>query len=151
MQENLAGIEDYTRVGCIIQPEQLVKYGELCLRENEIAYADPGFFRLFDFELLKGDRTSCLSMPGQVVITERIARKYFRDEDPVGKILIFNSNMGKMSCEVTGVMKEMPSNSHIHYNFLYHMPPYLNGYRSIGTNMKPIHMYCWIRPSAKKR
>jgi hypothetical protein len=39
-------------VGCIIQPEQLVKYGELCLRENEIAYADPGFFRLFDFELL---------------------------------------------------------------------------------------------------
>ncbi len=82
MQENLAGIEDYTRVGCIIQPEQLVKYGELCLRENGIAYADPGFFRLFDFELLKGDRASCLSMPCQVVITERIARKYFRDEDP---------------------------------------------------------------------
>ena len=107
MQENLAGIEDYTRVGCIIQPEQLVKYGELCLRENGIAYADPGFFRLFDFELLKGDRASCLSMPCQVVITERIARKYFRDEDPVGKILIFNSNMGKVSCEVTGIMKEI--------------------------------------------
>lgn len=118
MQENLAGIEDYTRVGCIIQPEQLVKYGELCLRENEIAYADPGFFRIFDFELLKGDRSTCLSMPGQVVITERIARKYFRDEEPMGKILIFNSNIGKVSCEVTGVMEEMPSNSHIHYNFL---------------------------------
>lgn len=118
MQENLAGIEDYTRVGCIIQPEQLVKYGELCLRENEVAYADPGFFRLFDFELLKGDRATCLSTPGQVVVTERIARKYFRDEEPLGKILIFNSNLGKVSCEVTGVMKEMPSNSHIHYNFL---------------------------------
>lgn len=118
MQENLAGIEDYTRVGCIIQPEQLVKYGELCLRENEVAYADPGFFRLFDFELLKGDRATCLSTPGQVVVTERIARKYFRDEEPLGKLLIFNSNIGKVSCEVTGVMKEMPSNSHIHYNFL---------------------------------
>ena len=91
-----------------------MKYGELCLRENEIAYADPGFFRLFDFELLKGDRASCLSMPGQVVITERIAHKYFRDEEPMGKILVFNSNIGKVSCEVTGVMKEMPSNSHIH-------------------------------------
>lgn len=78
MQENLAGIEDYTRIASLFQPEQLVKYGELCLRENEIAYADPGFFRLFDFELLKGDRASCLSMPGQVVITERIARKYFK-------------------------------------------------------------------------
>lgn len=118
MQENLVGIEDYTRVGCIIQPEQLVKYRELCLRENDIAYADPGFFRLFDFDLLKGDRATCLSMPGQVVITERIARKYFKDEEPMGKILIFNSNMGKVSCEVTGVMKEIPSNSHIHYNFL---------------------------------
>lgn len=67
---------------------------------------------------MKGDRASCLSMPGQVVITERIARKYFRDEEPMGKILVFNSNIGKVSCEVTGVMKEMPSNSHIHYNFL---------------------------------
>ena len=118
MKENLAGIEDYTRIASLFQPEQLVKYGELCLRENEIAYADPGFFRLFDFELLKGDRASCLSMPGQVVITERIAHKYFRDEEPMGKILVFNSNIGKVSCEVTGVMKEMPSNSHIHYNFL---------------------------------
>lgn len=118
MQENLAGIEDYTRVGCIIQPEQLVKYGELCLREEGIAYADPGFFRLFDYELLEGDRATCLLMPGQVVITEHIARKYFRDEDPMGKILIFNSNVGTISCEVTGVMKEMPSNSHVHYNFL---------------------------------
>lgn len=118
MKENLAGIEDYTRVGCIIQPEQLVRYGELCLREDGIAYADPGFFRLFDFEWVKGDRTSCLSMPGQVVITERMAQTFFKDEDPIGKILVFNSNLGKSACEVTGVIKEMPSNSHIHYNFL---------------------------------
>ena len=50
------------------QPEQIVKYGELTLRENQIAYAEPSFFRLFDFELLKGDKKTCLSMPGQVVI-----------------------------------------------------------------------------------
>ena len=78
MKENLAGIEDYTRIGSLLQPEQIVKYGELTLRENQIAYADPGFFRLFDFELLKGDKKTSLSMPGQVVITERIARKYFK-------------------------------------------------------------------------
>ena len=89
MKENLAGIEDYTRVVSLYQPEQIVKYGELTLRENQIAYADPGFFRLFDFELVKGDKATCLSMPRQVVITERIARKYFQDEDPIGKILIF--------------------------------------------------------------
>ena len=125
MKENLAGIEDYTRVVSLYQPEQIVKYGELTLRENQIAYADPGFFRLFDFELVKGDKATCLSMPRQVVITERIARKYFQDEDPIGKILIFTGPYDKVVCEVTGVMKEMPSNSHIHYNFLI-------SYKSLG-------------------
>lgn len=118
MKENLAGIEDYTRIGSLNQPEQIVKYGDQCLREKQIAYADPGFFRLFDFELAKGNKATCLSMPRQVVITERIARKYFKDEDPIGKILVFIGNFDRLSCEVTGVMKEMPSNSHIHYNFL---------------------------------
>ena len=125
MKENLAGIEDYTRVVSLYQPEQIVKYGELTLRENQIAYADPGFFCLFDFELVKGDKATCLSMPRQVVITERIARKYFQDEDPIGKILIFTGPYDKVVCEVTGVMKEMPSNSHIHYNFLI-------SYKSLG-------------------
>lgn len=131
MQENIAGIQDFTRIGSLFQPEQIVKYGELTLRENQIAYADPGFFRLFDFELLKGDKNTCLSMPGQVVITEHIARKYFKDEDPVGKILIFTGAYDKISCEVTGVMEEMPSNSHIHYNFLISyvsLPKYVHEY-----------------------
>lgn len=131
MKENLAGIEDYARIGSLFQPEQIVKYGELTLRENQIAYAEPGFFRLFDFELLKGDKKTCLSMPGQVVITERIARKYFKDEDPIGKIFIFTGAYDKISCEVTGVMKEMPSNSHIHYNFLISyksLPKYVQEY-----------------------
>lgn len=131
MKENLAGIEDYTRIASLWQPEQIVKYGELALRENRIAYTEPSFFRLFDFELLKGDKNSCLSMPGQVVITERIARKYFKDDDPLGKILVFTGTYDKISCEVTGVMKEMPSNSHIHYNFLISyqsLPLYMHEY-----------------------
>ncbi|WP_455592965.1 ABC transporter permease [Bacteroides sp.] len=131
MKENLAGIEDFARVVCLMDPEQIVKYGELTLREGQVAYADPSFFRMFDFELVKGDREKCLSMPRQVVITERIAEKYFRDEDPIGKILILTGNYFKTECEVTGVMKEMPSNSHIHYNFLISfssLPKYMDTY-----------------------
>lgn len=131
MQENLTGIEDYTRIVCQLDPEQIVKYGELTLREGQVAYADSSFFRMFDFELLKGDRNKCLAMPRQVVITERIARKYFQDEDPIGKILIFNGNYNKVECEVTGVMEEMPSNSHFHYNFLISfksLPKYMDNY-----------------------
>ncbi len=131
MKENLAGIEDYTRVVSLFQPEQIVKYGELTQREGQIVYAEPSFFRLFDFELIKGDKSTCLAMPGQVIITERIARKFFKDEDPIGKILSFTGSYENVSCEVTGVMKEMPSNSHVHYNFLISyssLPQYMHDY-----------------------
>ena len=77
-----------------------VSYTHLDVYKRQ-AYADPGFFRLFDFELLKGDKKTSLSMPGQVVITERIARKYFKEEDPIGKILIFTGPYYKISVSYT--------------------------------------------------
>lgn len=131
IKENLAGVVDYTRVVSLMDPEQIVKYGELTLRENYVAYTEPSFFRIFDFELVKGNRETCLSKPGQVVISERIAKKYFQDEDPIGRILILTGNYNKTTCEVTAVMKEMPSNVHAHYNFLISfasLPKYLDTY-----------------------
>lgn len=118
IKEELSGIEDYVRVASQFQPEQIVKYENLLYRENGIAYTDQAYFRIFDFELLKGDRATILSKPNQVVITDRIASKYFKDEDPIGKILRFSSGSDVLNCEVIGVMKEMPANTHVQYNFL---------------------------------
>lgn len=118
MKAEISGIEDYVRVASQFQPEQIVKYENLLYRENGIAYTDQAFFSVFDFELLKGDRASILSKPNQVVITDRIAAKYFKDEEPIGKILRFSSGSEVLNCEVTGVMKEIPTNTHVQYNFL---------------------------------
>ena len=118
MKNELPGIVDYTRIGSQYQPEQVVKYGNQLNRENKIAYADNRFFKVFDFELVKGDRDKVLDAPNKVVITERIAKKYFKDADPIGKIMIFKADKEELACEVTGVMKEMPGNSHFRYNFL---------------------------------
>lgn len=131
MQQNISGIADYTRVGSQYYPEQVVKYGELLYRENGIAYADGNFFRFFDYKLLKGDPDHCLDAPNQVVVTRRIAHKYFKGTDPIGKILIFRSNTGETACEVTGVMKDMPANSHVRYNLLISMksmPKWMDAY-----------------------
>lgn len=118
MKAELSGIEDYTRVATQYQQEQIVKYGNLQCREQGIAYTDPAYFRIFDFEVVKGNRDKLLNMPNQVVITERVAKKYFKDTDPIGKILIFTGGRSQVACEVTGVMKEMPGTTHVRYNFL---------------------------------
>lgn len=118
MKRNLAGIEDYTRVGSQYYPEQVVKYNELLYRETAIGYAEKNYFSFFDYELLKGDKATCLDGPNKVVITQRIARKYFKGEDSIGKILIFRSNIGEEACEVTGIMKDMPANSHVRYSMM---------------------------------
>lgn len=118
MKRNMAGIEDITRVGSQYYPEQIVKYNELLYRETGIGYAEANFFNFFDFKLLKGDKNTCLEGPNKVVITERIARKYFKGENPMGKILIFRSNIGEEACEVSGIMEDMPVNSHTRYSML---------------------------------
>ena len=118
MKRNLAGVEDYTRVGSQYYPEQVVKYNELLYRETGIGYAEKNYFNFFDYELLKGDKNTCLDGPNKVVITERIANKYFKGADPIGKILIFRSNIGEEACEVTGIMKDMPVNSHVRYSMM---------------------------------
>lgn len=87
MKENLAGIEDYTRVVSLYQPEQIVKYGELTLRENQIAYADPGFFRLFDFELVKGDKATCLPCPARWSSPNVLPGSIFRTKTPSERYL----------------------------------------------------------------
>lgn len=118
MKNELPGIVDYTRIGSQYQPEQVVKYGNQLNREDKIAYADNRFFRVFDFELLKGNPDKVLDAPNKVVITDRIAKKYFKNADPIGKMIIFKADKEELACEVTGVMKEMPGNSHFRYNFL---------------------------------
>lgn len=118
MKQNITGVEEITRVGSQYFPEQIVKYNELLYRETNIGYAEANFFNFFDFKLLKGNKSTCLDGPGKVVITERIARKYFKGADPIGKILIFRSNIGEEASEVTGIMEDMPVNSHVRYSML---------------------------------
>lgn len=82
--------------------------------ERNYLITDEYFLSIFDFELIEGDRASCLSEPGQIILTESTARKYFGQEDPMGKRVSFNRS-GEL--QVTGILKDPPSNSHIQFDF----------------------------------
>jgi len=86
--------------------------------QQSVGYADPDFFILFDFPLLRGDATSCLASPNQAVVTRETARKYFGDQDPMGQALTIDVNGEKTDFLVSGVAVDLPDNSSIRFSVL---------------------------------
>lgn len=78
-------------------------------------YAEPSFLSIFSYPLLEGDARTALTEPNTILLTESTARKYFGDEEPLGKIIQFN---GKEDLLVTGVLQDLPANSHLQFNAL---------------------------------
>jgi putative ABC transport system permease protein len=76
----------------------------------EGVYAQESFFSVFSFNLKEGDRPTALKEPYSLVISETTAKKLFSDEDPIGKTIRLND---KENYTITGVMEDMPNNSHI--------------------------------------
>lgn len=77
---------------------------------DPVAYADAGFFTLFNFPLVKGNAATALQDPYTMVVTEKIAKKYFGNNDPIGKILKVDN---QFDCRITAVAKDLPLNTDI--------------------------------------
>jgi putative ABC transport system permease protein len=88
-------------------------------KENGVAFVDSNFLRVFTFPLVKGNPKTALFRPNTLVISEEMAQKYFGKEDPIGKTL--KSKNYDEVLEVTGVVADMPTHSHFHFDFLIAM------------------------------
>lgn len=100
--------------------------------EKGIFYADSTFLQVFSFPLVKGDRKTALARPDAILITEKMALKYFGKEDPIGKILKKDVQYPLI---VTGVLKNIPSNSHLQFNFIQPMSAISNVNRDLKNNV----------------
>lgn len=99
----------------------LFTVGEETQQEDGIVFMDSTFFDVFTYEMLEGDPQNALVAPYSVVLSETTARKYFGDEAALGKTLKGSDVAGRANAgdyTVTGVMKDMPSNSHLQFNTL---------------------------------
>jgi putative ABC transport system permease protein len=94
---------------------RVISYGDKVFDEKNFLYADSSYFNLFSFKLIKGNPSTVLSAPLQLVITESMAKKYFDEEDPVGKTLLVANSDHYL---VTGVVQDAPSNSQMHFDFI---------------------------------
>ena len=115
---------DFPEVENTVRFEQkgaIVKFGNNQSDEDGILLTDPSFFDVFDYRLLQGNAKTALNDPYTIILTESMAKKYFGNEDPVGKALLiylYDSTGRGALYKVTGVMPDAPKNAHFTFNFL---------------------------------
>jgi putative ABC transport system permease protein len=96
-------------------PRKLLSYNNRKFYEEGIILADPSIFEMFSYKLLYGNVKTALNDPNSIVITPQMALKYFGNENPIGKTLILD---GRLQFQVSGVLKDIPQNSHLRFDFL---------------------------------
>ncbi len=99
---------------------------------NRVAYVDKGFFSMFDFELLKGNRAALFPKNNTVVVTKTLAEKYFGNTDVVGKVIGFKKEL----FTITGVLQDFPENSSLNYDAVFPMGFLANLFTKNGGNGK---------------
>lgn len=112
-KKNFPEVEEGVRM---TERTRIVKFGDKMFDEHRFMYADSSFFDLFSFPLLEGNRQQALSGLYKVLLTSSTARKYFGNDDPVGKIIKVGAE--ETTFEVTGIVADCPANSQIKFDFL---------------------------------
>lgn len=105
-------VESYVRM---MKSSRVIANGTNAFDEKNILYADADFFKVFSFKLLQGNTSSALSDPYTIVLTKSIAKKYFGNENPIGKTLRVDD---VRDYEITGIVADPPINSQIKYDIL---------------------------------
>lgn len=106
-------IRNFSRI--YFSKHNLVKAGNRNNYEDGVSYADSTFFDIFSFEAVLGNSSQFLKKPNSIIITESTAKRYFGNDNPLGKTIELNS---KFTYEVAGVIKDVPKNSHFKFDFL---------------------------------
>ncbi len=112
LQEEFPEVLKATRIQQQGSPQ--ITYQNNTFRDHTFAYVDANFFDVFTLAFIKGDSKTALTEPNTIVITQELASKYFGNEDALGKILDFKE--WKQQFKVTGVINNVPDNSHFHFD-----------------------------------
>lgn len=114
----------------------LVRYNE-----DKAVFADPNFFQMFGFKLIDGNPQEVLKSPNQTVLSYSAAKRYFGDENPIGKTINYRGTEENI---VTGVMEDFPETSHMQFDIISSLNSW-NGYESWPQNFGWYDFYTFIR------
>ena len=143
LQKDIQEVEHVTRIFPGWGRKYLFQYAGKRFLEEGVYRVDDNFFDVFSFPFVKGDPKVSFQELNSVLLTETSARKYFGDDDPIGKLI--KTDVGELM--VTGVLKDLPQNSHFHFDFLISI-------RKIGGNIDAdwsyynFYTYVRLKPEA---
>ena len=119
LREDFGDVEDATRFWAV---SSWVSSGDTGFKQR-FCLADKNILEFFGIEVLYGDPESVLSEPSSVVLTQEMAQKYFGTENPIGKVITAERlYFGRVDLKITGVLADMPSNSHFRFDFITATP-----------------------------
>ncbi len=107
IKANFPEVKSYVRLH---QSGVTLSYGDTFFKEDNLYFASEDFFKIFSIKLISGVDSVVLKDPFKLVISQTLARKYFHDENPIGKTLRAN---GRTDYEVSGVFEDLPFNTHM--------------------------------------
>jgi putative ABC transport system permease protein len=139
IQEEYPEIRAFVRIAGLGKAE--VELGTEKFFEDEIYIADSTVFDIFTPKFLLGNPKSCLRTPNSIVLTEKLARKYFKNKNPLGENLVLNKSQ---TFQVTGVIKDLPDNIHLHYTALIPLKLYDPTGESKNASFYNIDVYTYL-------
>ena len=129
-------VHDYPEVQSFVRfipmPRALYKFEDKEFNEENFFYVDSTLFDIFSYKVIKGEVKSALLAPKKIILTEKIANRYFGKSDPIGKTL----TTGNDTYEVTGVIQDVPSNSHFRFDAVAsrnNLPKQLGSWGNFGV------------------
>jgi putative ABC transport system permease protein len=137
-------IEQYTRI-YNSNGSKLIKKDKVFIIEDHVAHVDSTFFDVFTLPAISGNTHTALNEPNTVVITESTAKKYFNSTDVLGKTIETNDDKNPVY-KITAVIKDIPSNSHFHFDFMFSMKN--AGYEWGQLTSHNFHTYLLLKKGA---
>lgn len=155
IKESVPDVEDFVRLH---RADGMLSHrkpnGELVsFQEKNGFYADASFFKIFSFPLIKGSANQVLQSPESVVVSASMARKYFGNENPIGKILQLQSEWQGGNYLVSGVFADVPANSHFHFDFIFSIQNLIKNeqFANGGWYWANFYTYLLLKPEAKAK
>ncbi|MFA6247467.1 MAG: ABC transporter permease [Mucilaginibacter sp.] len=145
MKQQMPSIKSITR---LVPLNATVTVGNQKFAEKSLEYADPNFLQVFNYPLLQGNKNSVLSRPDGAVVTEAAAIKYFGKANAIGKVLHVDNSINGNNYVVTGVLKNLPHNSHLQFEVLLPIDFYNRDNGDVWDNFS-VYSYVQLDASVK--